>query len=201
DHQAVPAREDLLIAQGLDPALAHFQQLAARLGDESFPLPLMTHCSLRSNGCPGGMGGGEYDPAVGVDQVGNVLALEVAVVRDVIDAAEDLAQIGPQDSLDLRLIPDKILALVPFAVGVLRRIEPAVRMDHLAADVRERLLDDLLEAWLTAQPPAIQVEPDELCVVIEHLLEMRHQPLAVRRVAVKAAADVVVDAAGPHPPE
>src|SRR5437899_11362827 len=74
-------------------------------------------------------------------------------------------------------------------------------MDHLAADVRERLLDDLLEAWLAAQPPAIQVEPDELRVVVEHLLEMRHQPLAVRRIAVEAAADVVVDAAGPHLPE
>ena len=30
---------------------------------------------------------------------------------------------------------------------------------------------------------------------------MRHQPLAVRRIAVEAAADVVVDAAGPHLPE
>ena len=36
-------------------------------------------------------------------------------------------------------------------------------------------------------------------LVVEHLLEVRHAPLGVCGVAVKAAADLVVDAAGRHP--
>ena len=136
-----------------------------------------------------------------MDQVGDVLALEVAAIRDVIDAAEDLAELSTQHRLDLRRLPDEVFALVPFAVGVLRCVEAAVRMDHLAADVGQRLLDDLLEAGLAAEPPAVEVQPDELRIVVKHLLEMRHQPLPVRRVAVEAAAEVVIDPAGSHLPQ
>ena len=40
---------------------------------------------------------------------------------------------------------------------------------------------------------------EQLGVVVEHLLEMRHQPLFIDRIAGKAAAEMVVDAAGAHP--
>src|SRR5258708_4272418 len=36
---------------------------------------------------------------------------------------------------------------------------------------------------------------EELGIVVEHLLEMRHQPALVDRVARKAAAEMIVDAA------
>ena len=39
---------------------------------------------------------------------------------------------------------------------------------------------------------------DELRIVVEHLLEMRHQPLIVDRVARETAADMIVDSAAPH---
>ena len=38
-----------------------------------------------------------------------------------------------------------------------------------------------------------------MSLIVEHLLEVRHAPLGVCGVAVKAAADLVVDAAGCHP--
>ena len=45
---------------------------------------------------------------------------------------------------------------------------------------------------------ALQVDARELRVVVEHLLEVRHQPALVHRVAVEAAADLVVHAAARH---
>jgi hypothetical protein len=42
------------------------------------------------------------------------------------------------------------------------------------------------------------VEAEQLGVVVEHLLEVGDEPLAVDAVAGEAAAEVVVDAAAPH---
>ena len=44
----------------------------------------------------------------------------------------------------------------------------------------------------------MQVRGNEERVVVQHLLEVRHGPLAVDRVAVEAAADEVVHPAGGH---
>ena len=44
----------------------------------------------------------------------------------------------------------------------------------------------------------MHVHAGQLGVVVEHLLEVRHQPVGVGRVAVEAAAQLVVDAAGGH---
>ena len=47
----------------------------------------------------------------------------------------------------------------------------------------------------------MQIRGNEQRVVVEHLLEVRHEPLLVDRVAVEAAADEVVHAAARHPVE
>jgi len=47
----------------------------------------------------------------------------------------------------------------------------------------------------------VQVERGQLRVVVEHLLEVGHEPLAVDRVAVEAAPELIVDAAASHPGE
>ena len=44
----------------------------------------------------------------------------------------------------------------------------------------------------------VGVDADEQRLVVEHLLEVRHEPALVDRVAGEATADVVVDAAGRH---
>ncbi len=46
--------------------------------------------------------------------------------------------------------------------------------------------------------PGVQVGAQQLGVVVEHLLEVRHEPDGVDAVAVKAAAELVVDAAVRH---
>ncbi len=44
----------------------------------------------------------------------------------------------------------------------------------------------------------MKVHAGELGVVVEHLLEVRDEPAGIRRVAMEAAAELVVDAAGRH---
>ena len=86
-------------------------------------------------------------------------------------------------------------------VRVLRRGEAAARQPQLAHHVVERLLRDLPIPLLARDLPRVEVRRDEQCVVVEHLLEVRHEPLRVDGVAVEAAADEVVHPARRHPIE
>ena len=100
-----------------------------------------------------------------------------------------------------RARPGERQALDAVGVGVLRRGEAAALERELAQHVLDRLLDDLAVALLAEHEPAVQVGDGELRVVVEHLLEVRHEPALVDRVAVEAAADEVVHPAGRHPVE
>ena len=86
-------------------------------------------------------------------------------------------------------------------VGVLRGGEPAVGEAQLAEDVVERLLDNRAVASLACDHPCVEVRRGEQRVVVEHLLEVRHEPAVVDGVAMKAAADEVVHGTRGHPVE
>ena len=62
----------------------------------------------------------------------------------------------------------------------------------------DRLVDDLAIALGARHEPAVEVGGDEQRVVVEHLLEVRHQPALVDGVPVEAAAQQVVHAAERH---
>ena len=86
-------------------------------------------------------------------------------------------------------------------VRVLRRREAAARQTQLAEHVLERPLCHLSVSLLAGEEPGVEVRRGEQRVVVEHLLEVRHEPLRVDGVAVEAAADEVVHPAGRHPVE
>src|SRR5437899_2675090 len=46
--------------------------------------------------------------------------------------------------------------------------------------------------------PRVNVVRQEACVVVQHLLEVRHDPPRIRRVSMEASADLIVDAALRH---
>ena len=94
--------------------------------------------------------------------------------------------------------PGEVRALALGGVGVLGAEEAAPRVPHLPEQVVERLLGDGAVAGLAQQLPRVQVAAGQLGVVVEHLLEVGDQPVAVGGVAVEAAAQVVVHAAGGH---
>ena len=89
-------------------------------------------------------------------------------------------------------------ALDAVGVGVLRRREAAFGQAQVAQQVVERFLRDLAIALVPGHEPAVQVHGGEQRVVVEHLLEVRDEPLPVDGIAVKAAADEVVHAARGH---
>ena len=86
-------------------------------------------------------------------------------------------------------------------VGVVRRRKPTLGESELTEHVPDRLLDDLAVAGALGDDPRVEVGRDEDGVVVEHLLEVRHEPAVVDGVAMEAAADHVVEAARGHPVE
>jgi hypothetical protein len=114
--------------------------------------------------------------------------------------------VGRHGVRDLVGRPDVERALLSLAVrvvdrrtaGVQRRVEAAVRVAEFAVDEPERLPNDVGVALVPEQPIAVDVRPNERGLVVQHLLEVRDRPVGVRAVAVEAAAEVVVEAAGGH---
>ena len=123
---------------------------------------------------------------------------EVALLGDAEVADRHLELVGRQQLRQLGARPAVELALVPFAVGIFGRIEAAVRVGHIAQHVIEDVAHDLGVAGLAAHQAGVEIQLRQLRVVIEHLLEMRHQPFRIHRVAGEAAAQVIVDAARRH---
>ena len=140
------------------------------------------------------------------EPVGDRAPLEVAAGRDaepLEHGAHVLARPPVEGGADLGRRPrvEQALVTVPVLVGrvgVLRRVEPAIGMAQVAQDVLDRLLDDLAIAVDAEHGVRLAVDADQRRLVVQHLLEVGHQPLAVDRVAGEPAADVVVDAARRH---
>ncbi len=103
--------------------------------------------------------------------------------------------VGAEHVANLRFGPHVEPALLAFAVGVFRGRHATARQAQVVEHVADRLSRHLQEPGLAGQLPAVHVEADQQGVVVEHLLEVRHQPGRVDRVAGEAAAEVVVDAA------
>ncbi len=83
-------------------------------------------------------------------------------------------------------------------VGVLGRGEAAALEAQLADEVVERPLGDVAVVVLAGREPRVEVRRHEQRVVVQHLLEVRHEPLRVDGVAVEAAADEVVQPTRRH---
>ncbi len=62
------------------------------------------------------------------------------------------------------------------AVGILGRIEAAASIGHLAHDVRQRVLGDVRIERVAGHLRGLEIREDELRLVVEHLLEVRHAP-------------------------
>ena len=120
--------------------------------------------------------------------------LERAGLGDLEDLGRPGAVVGTQDVGQLSRRPGIELPLHTFAVGVERGREATLGRTQLAQhEVGGAGGDPLAER---AAPAG--VEADQLGVVVEHLLEVRHHPLRVDGVAREAAAELVVDPAACH---
>ena len=71
-------------------------------------------------------------------------------------------------------------------------------MAHVAQDVAEDIAGDVSVLFLAADEVGVEVEVEQLRVVVEHFLKVRHEPFLINRVPRETAADLVVHAAGCH---
>src|SRR5450756_196809 len=87
-------------------------------------------------------------------------------------------------TFNLVLAPKVKLALLTLAIGIYCRIERALRRGHLLSDKRKDFLRDSFIHFITSSLKRLDISEPEECLVIQHLLEMGHQPPRVGRIAV-----------------
>ena len=84
------------------------------------------------------------------------------------------------------------------AVGVFGGVEAAFGVGHVAEDVTEDAVGGIGECDLAAGEERLEIELCELGVVVEHLLEVGHQPGRIHGVTGETATELVVNASGVH---
>ena len=174
DHQPVPVGEHLVVEAGPYARVADAEKFCAQRRE---PRVVVVAARLR------------------VEAVEDVVALEIARRRHVIVPRKKLAVLDAELAHHLIVRPDIELALLAFGIGVERGGKRAVRARHLALEPFHRFAGALAIERLAGLLVRERQKFEELGVVVEHLLEMRREPALVDRVAGKAAAEVVVDAA------
>ena len=180
DRQAVPIRQHLVVAAGTDPLRPRPEQYAARAGECGF------------------LGGRTLRGDAAQDRV----AFPIAGRRHVVGALER-GRIGTQQRVDFRLGPDVEFSFLALAVGILRRGEGGAAGHALRGHVARHPRHRFGSARGVERRGTMRVrqrqQVEQLCIVVHHLLEMRHQPDRIGRIPRIAAAEMVVDAALRHP--
>jgi len=124
--------------------------------------------------------------------------LEVAFIRNSIAFTEERGLALGEDRFDLGLCPDIEGALPALAVGVLGGVERAATVGQVTQHVVEDPARHRCVSLAARRLERLNVDMAQQCLIVQHLLEVRHPPLPIGRVAVEAAAKVVVDASGGH---
>ena len=153
-------------------------------------------CEPRGN-LLGGDAKGLGELVVGDDPRQDRDAFPVACLGDPVRGLEQ-RRVLAEHLGDLGRPPGERQALDAFGVGVLARGERAVGRSKLAEHVVQRSGRDRAIPRVTGQCPSVHVHARQLGVVVQHLLEVRNEPLGVRRVAMEAATELVVHPAVGH---
>ena len=181
DHQAVPVGQHLIVPAWPHAFLAMAEQGLTKLGELALRRAIA-----------------EVRPTIAM-QDGN--ALPITLGRHVIGAFETLqglARLIGQQLIDFRLAPDIEFAFHTLAIGIERAGETAFLSDHFAQHPADGLFQALPEQGPAGFQGSMGQQFDELGIVVQHLLEMRGQPLRIGGIAGKAAAQMIVDSALAH---
>ncbi len=175
EHERVPLGQHLVVETGPYPLLARVEQLLARLFDL-----------------------GRTDEVTAHGSVQDVRAFEVAGLGHAVPLDGGGRELGAEHGFDVLDPPDVEATLLALGVGVLGRREAALGLPQVAEHVGDRLVEHLPPALLAELQPGVEVHPSEQGLVVEHLLEVRHHPERVDRVARESAPEVVVHPARRH---
>ena len=184
DGQAVPGRQRLAVTGRLRPRRAPLQE-PAPIADQPRP----------DVGLGEALALGQL--RIGDDPRQDRDPLPVALVGHPVRRLEQAGLVAERVA-DLGGTPGEGQPLDPVRVGVLAGGERPVVGGQLADHVVERPDRDRAIALVAGERPGVQVDARELRVVVQHLLEMRHEPAGVGRVPVEAAAELVAQPAVGH---
>src|SRR5918994_117352 len=131
-------------------------------------------------------------------RVKNAFTLEVTHFSDIVDTGKNLAGFLAKYLINFCWIPNKKLTFLTVTVGVLCRVEAAFVVQHLPEQVIQGLLHHPLKKLIPRSSIDLGQDSNQLCVVIEHLLEMRHEPSLIDRITMKPTAEVIINSASSH---
>ncbi len=177
DHQAVPVGQNLVVEAGPHAAGAGFEQRRPQRRQ-----PRLVGLAARHV----------------LEPVEYRVTFEIAFIADIVVTGEELAVVGAEPVDNLALAPDVELAFLTLQVGIERCREGAFRRGHLARQPSHRLARARGEQRRAGTLESQRQQLEQLRIVVEHLLEVRHQPALVDRIAREAAAEMIVDAALAH---
>ena len=100
--------------------------------------------------------------------------LEIAFLRDAVMANHEGKFLSGEQFGKLGFGPAIEFAFVPFAIGILGGIPAAIGVGHITRQIAHHIAHYGGVALFAADEVGIEVEVDELGVVVEHFLEMRH---------------------------
>src|ERR1700683_4142727 len=174
DHQSVPVGEDLVVEAWTDACRARGEKLFAR---RQKPRLVRLAALLR------------------LETIEDIVSFEISLRRDVVIAREEFAVFATELAEYFVVGPDVKLALLAFGIRIERSAERAACVCHLAREPGDGFLRALPVKRFLKMPMRDGEEFEQLRIVVKHFLEMRHQPAFVHRVAGKAAAEMIIDAA------
>ena len=126
------------------------------------------------------------------------MAFEIAAGRYVVMRAKKSASARAEQLVDLGERPDIEFAFLAFGIRIEGRGERALGVVISRASQADGFLRALAEERLAGADIGEREQFEKLRIVVEHLLEMRHQPALIDGIAREAAAEMIVDAAFAH---
>ena len=118
----------------------------------------------------------------------NVLPLEISFGGYVVILAKESRVLFLKEGFHLLRRPDIELPLLALAVGILRGIKAPLGGGHLPGHIIECLLRDPAVKAVAGDQVGVQVNPAQERVVIQHLLEVRYEPVLVNRIPMESSA-------------
>ena len=124
--------------------------------------------------------------------------LEVGRAVQAKAAGQDGVFLGAEQGLHLGAVPGVEAAFLALGIGIQRGVKAAARRAHLAQRPLAGGVQHGVETRAGGDLRRLRVQAQQLAVVGQHFLEVRDVPFGIDRVAAKAAAQMVVDAAAGH---
>ena len=124
--------------------------------------------------------------------------LEVTLARDVISSAQLASKRRTQYGVDLLGCPYVVATFFALAVSIKCGIKASSRRGHFAINPANSFFDHGGVEWILRIEPSTGISIDQQSIVVEHLLEVRYQPVGIYAVAGKATAKLIEQAAVRH---